>query len=405
MTETAKGRTTVLPRAIIAALLVLACEGSEHDAKDSGPPGGPKEDAPPGDTGFASDSAGDHVMLARSMTSRWTTRELRHTPKYLQLVGWRSRDTIVALAGENPVEIDVRTSAFTAWNRRALGAQLASDGRRLAWAHDGYWVGERGSPPRLVLPYERVEAAGDPSGAIHWSPDGRRIATWWVDEASVTYVIIDLERDTARTLETGLPRAMWGSTALWLDTARLLLAVTALHSKGGAPDYKESGHRGELAVCDLSGGSCSLVTDVEDGIFLQPETRWGPRGVLVRERRSGQHVSSFFVYDVESWDRRPIALPAGRVVAVTSDALLAVTVDPRAHPFPSDVSPTDTTLLVLWEAGPDVARPLARVAGGDVQLSWFASGDRLAILSAEILPAPPPQGHRSRRRLTILDRR
>jgi hypothetical protein len=404
-------RTAAVTLVIIAALLAASCD--RPDGADRRPPPAANAEPPRADTGFASESAGAHVTLARAFASRWTTRELRHMPKYLQLVGWRSHDTLVALAGENPVEIDVRTSAFLAWNRRATGAQLAPHGRRLAWADRGdYWVGERGTPPRLVLPYGRVKASGDPSGAIHWSPDGRRIATWWLDEVAVTNVIIDLMRDTAWTFETGLPRYMQGSTAFWLDTTRLLLGVTVWRAKSGADEYKESGHRGELAVCDLAASGCRLVTDVADGVFLRAAARWGPRGILVSEHLRGprtsrlvQHTSRFVVYDIDSWEQRPISLPVGPVVAVAPDASLAVAAAPRTRTTPPDVTPNDTTQLVLWEASSRAARPLARVLGGEVQLSWSPAGDRLAIASAEVVVAPPPEGYRPRWRLTLLERR
>ena len=397
----------------IAALLTARCDSPGGAEGNSAPPSAATEDPPRADTGFVSESAGAHVALARAFAARWTGRELRQVPKYLQLVGWRSRDTLVALAGENPVEIDVRTSAFVAWNRPATGAQLAPDGRRLAWADRGsYWVAERGRPPRLVLPYGRVKAPGDPSGAIHWSPDGRRIATWWLDEAAVTNVVIDLARDTAWTFETGLPRHMGGSTAFWLDTTRLLLGVTVWRAKSGADEYKESGHRGELAVCDLSAGGCRLVTDVADGVFLRPVARWGPRGILVSEHRQGQRTSRFVqrasrfvVYDIDTWEPRPISLPVGPAVAVAPDASLAVAAAPRVRTAPPDVTPNDTTVLVLWEASSNASRPLARVLGGEGQLSWSPAGDRLAILSAEVVAALPPEGYRRRWRLTVLERR
>jgi hypothetical protein len=404
-------RTAAVTLVIVAALLAASC--GRADGADRRPPPAANAEPPRADTGFASESAGAHVTLARAFALRWTTRELRHMPKYLQLVGWRSHDTLVALAGENPVEIDVRTSAFLAWNRRATGAQLAPHGRRLAWADRGdYWVGERGTPPRLVLPYGRVKAPGDPSGAIRWSPEGRRIATWWMEESAVTNVIIDLARDTAWTFETGLPRYMRGGTAFWLDTARLLLNVTVWLAKSGADEYKESGHRAELAVCDLSAGGCRLVTDVADGVFLRPVARWGPRGILVSEHLHGQRTSRlvprtsrFAVYSIDGWERQPISLPAGPAVAVAPDASLAVAAAPRTRTTPPDVTPNDTTVLVLWEASSNAVRPLARVLGGEVQLSWCPAGDRLAILSAEVVVVPPSEGYRGRWRLTLLERR
>jgi hypothetical protein len=140
----------------------------------------------------------------------------------------------------------------------------------------------------------------------------------------------ELRREDGRlvVLDTNLPGYMLDAPALWLDSTRVLFTVVATGPRGGEPEYRESGWRGDLALLELhrSRGSPAdsapdsfrRVTDVPDGQFLRPT------GLL-----NGQVLcADGTLIDPRLWRVTAIDLPpgiaygAGSTVVVAGDSVL-----------------------------------------------------------------------------------
>jgi hypothetical protein len=361
---------------VLSVALALGC-GEPSDRPAAPVAAGPADGAPAApDTGvvaLAPDAAG------------WRIRSLAHVPNYFELSGWKDERTLFGRAGCNPVEVRIDEPEFTSWDVSACGgATLAPDRDRAAWG-DGMGailVGGRGGPARVVRDAgaRSPSGEGDPTSLALWSPDGRRLLVSWAGEAGSTFAVADVTTGAVEPVVTRIDgyfaAAPWG----WLDAERILFTTEAVRNRQGESEYRESGgYRGDLAVLDLGERSFRAVTAVPDGSYLRPLARWSGREMLVGEAL-GAAIERYWIYDAETWARRPLALPPGRAVFVADSAraaLLGVEADGAAP-------------LTLRE-GSGVSR-LATLRLQLPALAWSPDGSRLAITGAFDDPLPDQPG-------------
>jgi hypothetical protein len=290
----------------IAAIIASACTEQARDSRRT------TDTAPP-------------VVAARDSEVAWSVRPIVNAPRFFVLSEWVNDATLWGLAGDNPVDIDVRTGAGTAWGVRASGARRSPDASALAWGDaSGLWIMRRGGRPRRILTYSSISQPppGDPTNDIRWAPNGRRLLTSWRDEGIVTHVLVDTTSGGFESINTRLPGYSEAAAPLWLDDRRILFSTAALAAKDGSAGYRESGWRADIAVHDLGTHSYEKVTDVPDGTFLDIAGELTDT-IVVRRRVTGDTLWTFSLFDTRMWQETPTGLPRGSSISVTADGLRA----------------------------------------------------------------------------------
>lgn len=255
----------------------------------------------------------------------WTITTLPDSPRHFVLEEWVTGATLWGLAGENPVDLDARTGAGTAWAVRASGARRSPDGSAIAWGDaTGVWLMRPGGRPRRILTHAAFPArpTGDPTNEILWSPDGRRLLTSWRDEGIVAYAVVDTASGAMELIDTRVPGYAAPVAVHWLDARRILFTAAAHASRDDAADFREAGWRRDLVVHDLGMHTTSLVTRVEDGVFLVYGGVFSDTVVALR-RRTGESLASFALYDTERWTGTTPDLPRGTHIRVSPGGMYA----------------------------------------------------------------------------------
>jgi hypothetical protein len=321
----------------------------------------------------------EQAIARRDSQVAWTVRPVLNAPRYFVLSEWVNDATLWGLAGDNPVDIDVRTGAGTAWGVRASGARRSPDRSVLAWGDpSGIWIMRRGGRPRRLLTYASLPRvpAGDPTNDTHWAPNGRRLLTSWRDEGNVTYALVDTLNGTLEPIATRLPGYGAPSAVLWLDDRRILFTAPAIASKDGSTDYRESGWRADLAVHDLGLHTYEKVTDVPDGVFLHAADAFSDTVVAVH-RSGGENLATFSLLDTRTWHEAPTGLTRGSGIAVTRDGARAVIL--RSDDIMSEV------IIRSRRAGVPHGAPVllpGRISGA----AWSPNGRALAITTTAEAP-------------------
>lgn len=302
----------------------------------------------------------------------WTVRPIVNAPRFFVLSDWVNDGTLWGLAGDNPVDIDVRTGAGTAWGVRASGAVRSPDNAALAWGDpSGLWIMRRGGRARRILTYSSISQppSGDPTNDIRWAPGARRLLTSWRDEGVVTHVLVDTTSGGFEPIDTRLPGYGEGAGPLWLDDRRILFSTAAHAAKNGSTGYRESGWRADIAVHDLGTHTYEKVTDVPDGVFLDLMGELTDT-VVVRRRTTGDTLATFSLFDTRMWQETPTGLPAGSSIAVARDGLRAAVL--RSNDAMSEV------IIRSRRPGTSHAAPVfiqGRVTGA----AWSPNGRSLAV--------------------------
>lgn len=334
----------------------------------------PRESRPATDTLPAAAAARDSEVA-------WSVRPIVNAPRFFVLNEWVNDGTVWGLAGDNPVDIDVRTGVGTAWGVRASGAVRSRDNSALAWGDpSGLWMMRRGGRARRILTYASISQPppGDPTNDIRWAPNGRRLLTSWRDEGIVTHVLVDTTSGGFETINTRLPGYGEGAAPLWLDDRRILFSTVALAGKDGSTGYRESGWRADIAVHDLGTHTYEKVTDVVDGVFLDLAGALTDT-IVVRRRTTGDTLSTFSLFDTRAWQETPTGLPPGSSIAVTRDGLRAAIL--RANDAMSEV------IIRSRRAGAPHGAPVF-IAGRITGAAWSPNGRALAVstLAEEQVP-------------------
>jgi hypothetical protein len=365
-------------RALIAiAFLAAACTERQPEARSS-------------------DSAAPTQAPHDSQVS-WTIRPIANAPNYFVLNDWVDDATLWGLAGQNPVDVDARTGAGTAWSVRASGARRSPDRSALAWSDaSGIWIMRRGGRPRRLLTYASLPQvpAGDPTNDVHWAPNGRRLLASWRDEGNVTYALVDTLNGTLEPIATRFPGYGGANALLWLDDRRILFSAAAIAGKDGSTDYRESGWRSDLFVHDVGTHTYEKVTDVPDGVFLSFADAFGDTLVAVR-RSAGENLATFPFIDTRTWRETPTDLDRGTGIAVTRDGSRAAIL--RSDDIMSEV------IIRSRRAGQPHGAPVL-VSGRVSGVAWSPNGRALAVSTmAEEPVAGSPNDRRARYRLSIIE--
>lgn len=339
-------RITFASLAITA--LALACAG---------------DNSPPAAT-VASGEPGARIMFTPD--ALWGVKRLANAPARFRPGGWSSEDVLWGIVGGRLTRLDTRTGAATTLPHEAWSIHAGTG--VVGWRNArGTWMLRDGGEPVLIAPAAPDSASGfDGPPTLLWSPDGERALLGWTGEWDSVFDL--LERDGGRRrLRTVMDGYYGNDAALWLDSTRVLFRVVAKGPAGGAPEYRESGWRGDLAVLDVRTGAYSRVTSVPDSLFRRV-AGMHPNGVLVTELGPAGVRGHAFV-DPHTWRSRPAALPKGRAFASRGGAAV-VLLDSTAD--------TTTALIVAGGDTTEVGRvPL------DGEPVFSPSGRRGAMRTAD----------------------
>jgi hypothetical protein len=337
----------------LCALFTLACSSPTPDSRDTG------SDAP-------TDTAPARAPVV------WTVRPIVNAPRYFELSGWVTNDSLWGLAGSNPVDLHVASGAARPWGVRASGAGRSPDGSALAWGDtSGIWIMRRGGRPRRLVRYSTLPSApaGDPTNEILWAPNGRRLLTSWRDEGSVTHVLVDTLNGAIEPVMTRLAGYGAATAVRWMDDRRILFATAATSAKDGTTGYRESGWRGDFAVHDLGTHTYDKVTDVPDGVFLAFAGMFADTVVAVR-RSAGDSLATFSLFDSRTWSETRPALPRGTAIRMSGDGRYAAV-------FRSD-NTLSQVLVHPREAGAAPVAPVL-IPGRITGAAWAPNGRALAV--------------------------
>ena len=325
-----------------------------------------KDSTPPSDSAAAASDTSRPVVAA---TPPWKVRRLETAPSRFRPGGWWSEDELWGVVGGRLTRFDTRTGAVRMMAHEAWS--IHGGAGVIGWRNGaGAWIVTEGQNPTLV---GSTEGSDGPSTLL-WSPDGSRLLLGWAGEWDASYDLI--ARDGAkRRLEVSLPGYFGNDAALWLDSSRVLFHTVAKGPVGGAPEYRESGWRGDLAVLDLRTGAYTRVTTVPDTITLRV-AGLHPDGVLVTER-GPEGVRRHWIYDTTRWQRSAIALPKGRAFSSAGGAMV-VLLD----------ATTDSTTAVLVSGG--ATTELGRVQL-DAEPAFTPSGRRGALRTSRGVMIFEPQ--------------
>ena len=209
------------------------------------------------------------------------------------------------LARLRPADGRLEAQPYAAWS-------VAGGPGVVSWRNEtGTWGMRAGDFPRRLAPTELMPGYDGPPDAL-WSPDGTRAMLSWQAEWDAHHELLEAD-GSRRAVANTVEGYMLDHAALWLDERRVLFEIVASGPKGGEPEYRESGWRGDFAVLDLESGEYRRVTDVADGTFLRAAGRLD-RKVLARAHGSGGAIEHW-LYDPVDWSRTPRLLPAGRTFA------------------------------------------------------------------------------------------
>jgi hypothetical protein len=302
----------------------------------------------------------------------WTVRPILNAPRYFVLSDWVDDATLWGLAGENPVDVDVRTGAGMAWAVRASGARRSPDRSALAWGDaTAIWIMRRGGRPRRLLTYASLPMvpAGDPTNDVHWAPNGRRLLTSWRDEGNVVYALVDTLNGSLEPLVTRVRGYGAPTPALWLDDRRILFTAPAIASTTGSTEYRESGWRSDLIVHDLGTHTNQKVTNAPDGEFLSVATALADT-VVVARRVAGHDFATFALLDARRWQETPSGVGEGSVIAVSADGS-------RVAVLRNDTPLSEVIIHSRRAAAPHGAPVLipGRISGA----AWSPNGHALAV--------------------------
>jgi len=360
---------------VAAALVTAACDERQPAVRDTVPAA--------------------QATVRRDSQVAWTVRPLLNAPRYFVLADWVNDMTLWGLAGENPVDIDARTGAGTAWAVRASGARRSPDRSALAWGDpSGIWIMRPGGRPRRLLTYASLPQvpAGDPTNDVQWAPNGRRLLTSWRDEGNVTYALVDTLNGTLEPIAARLAGYGAPSAVLWIDDRRILFVAPAIAAKDGSTGYRESGWRADLTVHDIGTHTYEKVTDVPDGVFLTVSGAFGDT-VVVARRSSGETLATFSLVDTRAWRETSSGLTRGTSIAVTRDGA-------RAAILRSDAALSEVIIRSRAPRAPHAAPVL--ISGRITGAGWSPNGRALAISTMAEEPVNGSGNIRAVYRLSVI---
>jgi hypothetical protein len=285
--------------------------------------------------------------------------------------GW-GRDTLWGI-GRGRLAF-VADSSLTLLADTVWGVWTTPGHDMVAWTNEGGVFMRTSAGRRQLLGRTDTPPDADPGPDMAWGSETRGFLTW-TSEAAPPISVIDGPPGSLRhrvLRARASPDQFATQPALWLDDARVLVAVVAHRAKSGPSMPSEGGRRANLGIIDIVKDSIAIVTDVADGTFLRPEGMLHADTVLVAVREGDVPPARHVAYDTRTWTQKARLNVAGRAAACGGHiAMLRPASDPAAG---GEMS---------WDAevhGPDGSvRPLGRYTGFDVRLLWDATCARLAI--------------------------
>lgn len=412
------GRVTPRPEGPDGGPPVGAWEnaGSGNDGGDGGMPSvGAGGGAPGGGTGRggmpgAGEAGGSTGQASEIVPFELVDRscELKvvdGVPKYFLAKGWLDGRSILGITGTNPIRFnldtgDYSTLGFTAWDVRpspdgSWVSYLKEDGVSVARV-DGtskkhLW------PTRKPSAEEAAAGDADPGGGI-WSPSATKLLVWYEHEWDTDFFVVDRDSGKERRLSTRRDGYFLTGPVGWLDEDRLVFTTRASVKKDGMGGYSH-GYRSDLALYDLRDDSYRLITNAEDGEFIEGLST-GEHGIVFRRHWEGKKSPTVGVMDAagslkweEAFGESP-GYPSGHpALSPNGDLACAVRVKK------SDEVNHEYHLVVHSCGGRSV---VAKMLVGDHLAGPFWSPDGRQLLLSFSYGAPAEGGYQSRYATLVL---
>lgn len=318
-------------------------------------------------------------------------REVTGLPKYTRVLGWLDGQTVLALAGSNPIAFDAATGAYRALNRETWWAVPSPDGSLLAYRDQGGVHVVRTGKDVWGKEVAKLPTGGEGRPAsielAFWSPDGERLLTVSEgEEAGPSHWVFDLASLRYQLLQTNEPGYYGASAVGWLDNNRIAFTQRASRSRTGASEYREAGYRADLAVYNVDGGSYRRISDVPDGVFLEGRQ---VAGGMILAHRYEKEASRFQweLWDAASAKGQVIAIPDGSpVTAVSRDGQRLLYLTPGKNEEANHVG-----TVGVYDIPDKVSYDLGTLRHSDHWSAAFSpDGSRLAMSASLMIDGQQP---------------
>ena len=314
--------------------------------------------------GPAPDTRLDTTTAQPVVTARWRVDTLSNAPARFRPAGWSSENVLWGLVRGRVTRFDTRTAETRTMPSTGWALQTAPN--VAVWHNEqGLWVQREGDSLRRIVGPDGKDSTRRGDGPhVLLSPDGLRAMLGWQEEWDTDYDILVAD-GSRRKIVTRIAGYYLNSAALWLDSTHVLFQTVATGPRGGQPEYRESGWRGDLAVLDLSRGTYERVTSVSDLAHLRVAGWFGDKVLATEWDSTG--VKAHWLYDTRAWQRQPIPLPRGRAFGSRAGAAVVLL----------DVEGDSTDAVLIARD----TMPLGRVAR-DAEPYFTPSGRRGVIHTA-----------------------
>jgi len=189
-------------------------------------------------------------------------------PPYFRLVSWKDQQTIVGIAGDALGHFNLLEETFEPWGMRAWNALVSADGSWTAYTdEDGIAVRSAGTGD--IVRIGRPPGVEEHAEVIAWAPDSRRLLVHVQQEVQGLFYLHDLNTSTWERLALSLDGYIISPQVHWIDEDRFVMPARAIRSVNGDLQYREGGFRADVLRYSVSSGARELLTEVDDGTFIQ----------------------------------------------------------------------------------------------------------------------------------------
>ncbi|MCR4397791.1 MAG: DPP IV N-terminal domain-containing protein [Firmicutes bacterium] len=321
-------------------------------------------------------------------------------PEGFSLIGWLSDGRLLGHFDRVLACYDLETGMVESWGIEVDGAVLSPDGTRLAFTrgNKAWWL-STGAPAEMTeigIPVTESDLmVGYDSVVVSWSPGSTKLLFGKAYEWEISYYLFDIE--TCSVMPLTAQHEFEGTFAtrggIWLDEDRILFTTASNKAKDGTSAYSEIGYRRNLALYDVATGEYRLISDVEDGTYLEAHAVVGPEAVVCTPRLDGEPHVEVQLFDVASGDCRQFFPAEHRFVEVAAGAKGIMFED----------GPLDLGVCYVWDlcVGTGGGRRVVlrlRTRGGWTAAAWSPDGLKLAFTLVEDENLKPPYGRTFRER-------
>lgn len=324
-------------------------------------------------------------------------------PKYFRAAGWIDLRTIFGLVGATPVVYNLESGSISYPGIPAWSARLSPNRKYFSYIEEGgvYVTGIDGRGNRHIWPPQEAFEGGGHHGGGVWSPSGEKLLVWFQYEWDGEYFVCSLQgEEDAYKLKTYLEGYFLTTAVGWVDEQRLIFNTRANVMKDGTQDYT-FGYRSDLAVYDLKTGSFRLISNSNDGEFLEGLSVC-PRGIFFLRWFGRNETRDDFSYGLMDL--------TGRVIWESPfyrSAYFSLSPDGRSTACLVEIGRSELnpvyTLLLLSQGK---TLPVAELKFGEQfsEVFWCPEGKKMLISFTAAVPQDdPPDSYRQQHYTLIIE--